>query len=646
MNIRAGQIINDRYQVLSELGEGGFAQVYRALDLDLRREVAIKVLKFGLRENEQMARFKQEAKLLGKLEHKHIVSVFSYDLIEQERPFLVMELLEGRSLRSLLNQTSVLDCKTLTKILTQSCQALAYAHEAGVVHRDLSPENLFLANTDTEPQIKILDFGLSAMLTDNTGRLTKTGTLMGNPSYMSPEMAAGQRVDQRSDIYSLGCIIYECLTGKRPFQADTALALLALQKGEYPNSPEFSWNDSYQEELFKFIALRCMQKEADKRFQSCRQIIELLSGQASIAMTSLESLKPWTDKQSGAKKRKLRLAFISGTILAALLLTCAFVVSFSGKQKSMISSKEKTKLTTLSSPVQRLADIQKLIDSDPSASKLTNDQRSKLVSDIDLLIDTLQSRKGLQWAAYDLKANLLNIMLIVVNEPTRSASGNPQQILEDWKKTLKQELAICKLADGTYYKEACVVLKSFAAAYLSNKEFDTAIKYALSCLDFCKKVDSARKFPTLNPPIRKADTTFCRQESCNILANAYLGQGKPDEAERYAKAYLSILVQKDRFGPQESLLLASIYKQKQDKKKLFKLLDEILTDERSNLQNPESGDLSEALKIHLLTADWCIRYKETAKARQIAAKALETAVKANDKAMEQWARTLLESSSK
>ncbi|MBX9723380.1 MAG: serine/threonine protein kinase, partial [Candidatus Obscuribacterales bacterium] len=217
MKINPGAVLNGRYEILAELGEGGFATVYKSKDLQLNRELAIKVVKAaGL--GDSMARFQREAKLLGGLSHKNIVSVYSFDLLEDQTPFIAMEYLQGKSLLQLIGQQGALEFSQLKSIMVQVCAGLSYAHKAGAIHRDLSPANIFLIGDDADPLVKILDFGLSRIFGENTGAaLTTTGMLVGNPPYMSPEQARGAALDHSSDIYSIGCVFYECFSGKSAF---------------------------------------------------------------------------------------------------------------------------------------------------------------------------------------------------------------------------------------------------------------------------------------------------------------------------------------------------------------------------------------------------------------------------------------------
>jgi serine/threonine protein kinase len=233
-NLARGHVIAGRYRVEGKLGAGGIGVVYRAAQLPLERPVAVKVLHEDLLElRELRARFEREARVLSALSHPHVVAISDYG-IDGDRPFLAMELLEGRSLEDVVHEDP-LDPDRALKIATQLLRGLAFAHQKGIAHRDLKPANVFLVKMgDDGEHAKLLDFGLARMV-ENEGPhdvaatlLTKRGVVFGTPAYMSPEQASGAAVDERSDVYSMGVLLFELLAGRRPFVADTRPELLRM----------------------------------------------------------------------------------------------------------------------------------------------------------------------------------------------------------------------------------------------------------------------------------------------------------------------------------------------------------------------------------------------------------------------------------
>lgn len=325
LKLRTGSILKGRFEIIQELGEGGFATVYLGRDLELARDVALKMMK-DTYQADYIARFKREARLMSSLRHKNIVSIFAFDQTDDEVPFIAMEYLKGRSLLRIINESGKLDRKTTFAVLRQICEGLSFAHNAGVVHRDISSQNIFLLATSDELQVKILDFGLSRPFLSEAGQgatLTQTGVLVGNPMYMSPETVRGAKADRRSDIYSLGCVLYEAITGVVPFPSDSTLNVIHSHQNTYPAEPNLKfWNNHDDEQLIKDIALSCLQKEPEKRFQDCQEILDALSS-ARVQAQRLDKIDQWAgfDARNSLRKKRLLIALLA---LVGLLAYCLF----------------------------------------------------------------------------------------------------------------------------------------------------------------------------------------------------------------------------------------------------------------------------------------------------------------------------------
>ena len=274
------------YRLLRKLGEGGFGAVYEAEHPLLKRRAAVKVLhRVADKDSDAVLRFISEAQAVNQIRNRHIIDVFSFGQLADGRHFYVMDLLDGEPLDRWLKHEGRLEVATALQLLTPIADALDLAHNAGIVHRDLKPQNIFLAwdqSGDTVP--KLLDFGMAKLLGESPVH-TVSGTPIGTPLYMSPEQARGEKVDRRSDVYALGVLCYEMLTGQLPFVGDTTVAVLMahiIQTAARPSEacPEVS-------PLLDAPLLRMLDKDSAQRPNSAGEAIAALRSAAQEAGISL-----------------------------------------------------------------------------------------------------------------------------------------------------------------------------------------------------------------------------------------------------------------------------------------------------------------------------------------------------------------------
>jgi CheY-like chemotaxis protein len=271
-NLRTGQQFAERYEILATVGSGGMGSVYRARDLELDEEVAIKTLKHQFVTDETLiGRFKQEIRLARKLSHGNVVRTHDFG---QWRGvyYLTMEYVEGITVRELIDTRGRLETSSTLAIGTQVSAALSAAHEQGIIHRDIKPQNLLL---DADGVLKVMDFGI-ARLAEKTSTLTEAGLVVGTPSYMSPEQLLSEAIDVRSDLFAVGVVLYECLTGALPFEADAPVALIAKILSEEPLSPG-RLNDEIPG-AFTELILSLLAKDPDERIQTAAELGERLRG--------------------------------------------------------------------------------------------------------------------------------------------------------------------------------------------------------------------------------------------------------------------------------------------------------------------------------------------------------------------------------
>ena len=293
-----------QYQIVEQIGQGGMANVYKAYQPSINRYVAIKVLPAQFtRDPNFVKRFEQEAKAIAALEHPHILPVYDFGR-QDDLYYMVMRYVKGGTLSDKMQKSLAYDA--VVKIIGDVARALDYAHKQGIVHRDIKPSNILM---DENGEVQLADFGIAKIVQGpDATRLTGTGSILGTPTYMAPEQAEGGGVDGRTDIYSLGIVLYELLAGRPPYQADTALSLLLMHLNE-PLPPPRSINPGIPEPLER-VVVKALAKEPAGRYQTAAELEEALKK----TLREIDTVRP------AAPKSKLPLLMVGG--LAAALLVC------------------------------------------------------------------------------------------------------------------------------------------------------------------------------------------------------------------------------------------------------------------------------------------------------------------------------------
>ena len=284
-----GSTFADRYEIIEELGRGGMGRVYRVEDTKAREEIALKVIKPEISADKKtIERFRNELNITRKIRHKNVCGM--YDLGEADNTYYItMEYVSGEDLKTLIRRVKHLAVGSCISIAKQICEGLTEAHKLGIVHRDLKPSNIMI---DKNGDVRIMDFGIARSM--KTKGITGTGMMIGTPEYMSPEQVEAKDIDQRSDIYSLGIILYEMLTGRIPFEGDTAFAVGLKHKGEEPEDPRI-FNSNIPEDL-SFLILKCLEKDKENRFIGAEEL--------GSELTRIEGLIPTSDRVTPKRKTK------------------------------------------------------------------------------------------------------------------------------------------------------------------------------------------------------------------------------------------------------------------------------------------------------------------------------------------------------
>ena len=271
--LETGDVLLGKYQIEALLGRGGMGLVYRARHVHLNEPIAIKVLRHDVQlDEEAVTRFKREAQAAVRLKSEHVARIHDVGVFDDGSPYMVMEFLAGADLGSLVDANGPTDVPTAVDLILQACDALAEAHASGIVHRDVKPSNLFISSRpDGSHVLKILDFGISKSATGTDLSLTQTASVLGTPAYMSPEqMRSARKVDARTDIWSLGTVLYELVEGRRPFRAETFSEMCVMAAVD-PHDPLIR-----APELEPVIA-RCMAKTPEGRYQSVAELAVALA---------------------------------------------------------------------------------------------------------------------------------------------------------------------------------------------------------------------------------------------------------------------------------------------------------------------------------------------------------------------------------
>jgi eukaryotic-like serine/threonine-protein kinase len=275
------RVVADRYKILRKLGEGGMGSVYLVEHEVIEKKFALKVLAPELtRRPDLVARFLQEARSASRIGHENVIDIFDFGQSPDGVVFIAMEFLDGKDLGEIVRTQGAMEWGQAREIILQICRALRAAHDKGIVHRDMKPENIFLIQREGQPHfVKILDFGIAKVqgLDPNGPRLTRTGMIFGTPEYMAPEQAEAKDIDHRADIYAVGCIMYHLITGQTPFVAESFMTMLTKHLNEDPVPPSVRRPDLVISPEMDALVLKALEKDRDQRWQSMAELLEAVT---------------------------------------------------------------------------------------------------------------------------------------------------------------------------------------------------------------------------------------------------------------------------------------------------------------------------------------------------------------------------------
>ena len=489
-----GTIVDERYEIIRLLGQGGMSSVYLAQEPELDRLVALKMMLPDLLDDEeQQLRFQREGKMLSSLSHRNVLRVYRLGIWKKTYPFIAMEYLEGGSLREAMDSAGGhLPWDRCLHIAIQICQAMQSAHNAKIVHRDLKPQNIMLQQSPEPDLVKILDFGLARFLPDKgktSQHLTQTGALVGSLSYMSPEQCLGKKADNRSDIYSLGCIMYEALSGSPPFEADNPYGVMHKHVSETPALLRTADSSPTPTGLQAVIA-KAMAKDPAQRYQSMAELqsdLELVRANKGeeLIVAALES----TGRTKGAN-------LVVATVLT-LVVFLTGALYWQQRRQSQLGAA----LTSTAEPPASMqtAPIKMRVSSDPalamhrcckimeSAMKKSDAQAVKELLMVDSYLESISAKLPqngpMRLHALLLRGNLFKNLKDRTKDPI-------------WAKKAEQQYLLALPIAKSHRAEAAVY--SYMGELIMDDDPQKAAKYFERSLTIAKTVPFSTGFVTDN----------------------------------------------------------------------------------------------------------------------------------------------------
>lgn len=506
-----GEVFEKRFKILSRLGSGGMGSVYLAEQLDAQRLLALKIIHFdenSLEEDEE--RFLRECKLLSRLQHQNIVTFYGAALSEEGQMYSLCEYVEGVTLRQLLGQQLSLPWSRLANIVRQICAGLAYAHAQGVVHRDLKPENIILTDKPEPDTVKIIDFGLARALAEGQDqKLTATGMIVGTPNYMSPEQVMGERAGPASDVYALACIMFECLTGKKLFDAANPLEIIDLQVSSNPRPALKAVLGESNGQLLELLSLM-LEKKVKDRLGSMQELA------AALEALSVGRLANPDEKPAAFSRHSLFIIlFLTSIVLLSAAATVYFLIRAS-QDKALTGRYQLKTSGVLSRHEDGIKAEMKRFQRKLASIKSDEERKKFLWNFIDHYVDYADELKVAGKSARDIETAVYAFM----QETCRMAGASIAYEVYDHTAYQLTKLAQAELAEKIASEGLDLLLKQ------SNSKLDLSATNILCTkasaqLKQHKMPAAAKSIALLNQISRQEKSTFNKKVALRVNAPCF-----------------------------------------------------------------------------------------------------------------------------
>lgn len=577
--IEPGTIIDGRYEVRAHLASGGMGDVYEAVEISLERPIALKMLSASLVGDALIfSRFKREGEVLSALSHPGIPHFYRFGLWEDRYPYIAAELLKGETLRQTISEQGTLDPFRVIAIAIQICFAMQAAHQHGVIHRDLKPDNIILTTEPLPDSVKVLDFGI-AMLQSQKDRekqpLTQSGQALGSIHYMSPEQCQGRLVDARSDIYALGCLVYELLSGHPPFVSDSIIDLMNKHLTELPTPLSVACSGKTLPDGLSSLVARSLAKEPGKRYQSMDEVRADLE---KIVQGRGAEIAGFVDVGAEHARGSLSHRATLWSVCAAILLvTClTVVVGYYVRSKSTLRLGATTLPFTkvfpdhnrfcrmYRNPTQRLKIELEWLRKYGGCMGVAN--RSKAVFSVaqDKCVTGAPPEEQAKWDNEAVSLLKQQIARSLANEPARESNNiadmlNARLVLADRIAIKTDETAVLARALPRCPKDLAIsILDHLVVTSLKCRAFQDAERYARKYLETLPahstpKLAAMFDIHTALKKEASSDTIdLQRREMQVLLAAAVREQGRADEASKILDPAISIRNPKEFFSQGDS----------------------------------------------------------------------------------------------